>query len=102
MPAEIGPILLGIFISILGFSRMKGNISSVRWYHRKRVTEENRLPFGRMIGLGTVICGGSIVVSSCFIFVSEKTQIGLFAIIGSAVAVAGLVTGLALNIYAMI
>ena len=102
MGAVIGPIILGIFISILGFSNMKGNIASVHWYHRKRITEENRLPFGRMIGLGTVICGVSLVVFGCFSFVAEKTQIDIFTIIGAVLVVVGLVIGLALSLYAMI
>ena len=102
MGAVIGPIILGIFITVLGFSNMKGNISSIHWYHRKRITEENRLPFGRMIGLGTIICGISIVILGCFSFVAEKTQIDLFSIIGAVIVVVGLVIGLALSLYAMI
>lgn len=102
MGAVIGPIILGIFISILGFSNMKGNISSIHWYHRKRITEENRLPFGRMIGLGTIICGVSIVIFGCLSLVAEKTQILIFTIIGAVIVVVGLVVGLALSLYAMI
>ena len=102
MGAVIEPIILGIIISILGFSHMKGNISSIHWYHRKRITEENRLPFGRMIGLGTIICGISIVIYGCLSFLAEKTQIDLFTIIGSVILVIGLVIGLALSLYAMI
>lgn len=102
MDAVIGPVILGIFISILGFSNMKGNLSSIHWYHRKRITEENRLPFGRMIGLGTVICGVSLVVFGCFSLVSEKTKIDIFTTVGSVVAVVGLVIGLVLSLYAMI
>ena len=34
----IGPVILGIIISILGISNMKGNISSLHWYHRQRVS----------------------------------------------------------------
>ena len=102
MGAVIGPIILGIFISILGFFYFFCNISSIHWYHRKRITEENRLPFGRMIGLGTIICGVSIAIFGCLSFVAEKTQIDLFTIIGSVIVVIGLVIGLALSLYAMI
>ena len=102
MSDVIGPIIIGIFISILGVSNMKGNISSIHWYHRKRITEENRLPFGRMIGLGTIICGISIVIFGCLSFIAEKTQIDLFTIIGTVIVVVGLVIGLALSLYAMI
>ena len=102
MDGVIGPVILGVLILMIGVSNMKGNISSVHWYHRKRVTEENRLPFGRMIGLGTVICGVSLVVWGCLSFAAEKTQIDLFSEIGSVVVAIGLVIGLALSLYAMI
>ena len=36
----IGPVILGIIISILGISNMKGNISSLHWYHRQRVSPD--------------------------------------------------------------
>jgi len=98
----IGPVFLGIFIVILGLSNMKGNISSLHWYHRKRVTEENRLPFGRMVGLGTIICGVSLVIFGCLSFAADRTQIDLFTMIGSVIVGIGLVIGLALSLYAMI
>ncbi len=101
MGSGIGPMILGVFLSILGFFNMKGNISSVHCYHRKRITEENRLPFGRMIGLGTIICGVSLVIFGCLTFVAEKTQTELFIILGAVIVVIGLVTGLALSLYAM-
>lgn len=102
MDAVSGPIILGIFISVLGFSNVKGNISSVHWYHRKRITEENRLSFGRMIGLGTIICGISLVIFGCLSFFAEKTQMDIFTIIGVVMVVIGLVIGFALSLYAMI
>ena len=101
MGSVVGPIFLGILISILGFSNMKGNISSLHWYHRTRVTEENRLPFGRMIGLGTVIIGVSVIAFGCLAFITEITQKNLFILIGSVVVVIGIVVGLAMSIYAM-
>ena len=101
MDAVIVPILLGVFISILGFSNMKGNIASVHWYHGKRITEENKVSFGRMIGLGTIICGVSIIFFGCLTFVALITQMELFATIGSVIVVLGLVIGLTLSVYAM-
>ena len=101
MGSVIGPIILGILISTLGFSNMKGNLSSVHWYHRTRVTEENRLPFGRMIGLGTIIIGASVVAFGCLAFITEKTQNEAFIMIGSMIVIIGIVIGLAISFYAM-
>lgn len=47
----IGPVILGIIISILGISNMKGNISSLHWYHRQRVSPDDVMPFGKRVGL---------------------------------------------------
>ena len=98
----LGPIILGILIIIIGFTNMKGNISSLHWYHRKRVTEENRLPFGRMIGLGTIICGVSIVIYGGLSFAALQTQMEIFTIMGSVITIFGVGAGLIISFYAMI
>ena len=102
MGAGIEQILLGILIVILGFNNMKGNISSLHRYHRKRVAEEDRVPFGRMVGLGTIICGASLFVNGCLSLVTEKTQITVFSSIGGVILVLGLVIGIAISLWAII
>ena len=93
---------VGVVLSILGAVNMTGNISSIHWYHRKRVTEENRKPFGRLVGLGTILIGISIILYGALLFAFEKTQIGGLMIAATAILIVGLVTGLALSFYAMI
>ena len=102
MGEVIGPIIIGIIISIFGFFNMKGNISSVHWYHRSRVTEENRLPFGKMIGLGTIIIGIGIAIFGCLNLVAQQTQKEIFVTIGAVVVTISILVGLALSFYAMI
>lgn len=101
MDSVIIPIILGIFITALGISNRKGNISSVHWYHRTRVTEENRVPFGRMIGLGTIVIGVSFVVFGVLSFVTEITQIEIFIEVGAAAVIVGTIAGVALSVCAM-
>lgn len=101
MDNAIVPVVLGIFIIVLGLQNRKGNIASVHWYHRKRVTEEDRIPFSRMIGLGTILCGAAIALCGGLVFVTQRTQAKIFADIGTAVAVAGLAAGFVLSFYAM-
>ena len=98
----IEPIIIGVLVTMLGFSNMKGNISSVHRYHRKRISEENILPFGKTIGLGTVICGASLIASGCLTFAAEKTRLVIFATAGEVVLVGGVVIGLAISLYAII
>jgi len=98
----LGPVILGIFIVILGIFNRKGNIASVHWYHRKRVSEEDRIPFGKIIGTGMIIIGVSVILFGGFNLAADRLQNDLFTTIGSVVAAAGVVIGLILNFYAMI
>lgn len=93
---------VGVILSILGAINMTGNISSIHWYHRKRVTEENRKPFGRLVGLGTILAGISIILYGALLFAFEKTRISGLMIAANAILIVGLVTALSLNFYAMI
>ena len=95
------PAIFGILITILGFSNMKGNISSLHWYHRKRVTEEDRLPFGKMVGLGTIICGISVALSGCLTFAAEQTQNALLTTISNGIVAVGLIIGISITLYAI-
>ena len=94
--------ILGVICIIIGLLQTKGNISLLHSYHRKRVLEENRLPFGKMIGLGTLIIGISLILVSILYFVADGFQKNTFSIIGDAVLIIGLAVGLCINFYAMI
>ena len=86
----IGPVILGIIISILGISNMKGNISSLHWYHRQRVSPDDVMPFGKRVGLGTLIIGIAIIVFE------------VYTIIGAALLIPAVIVGLGLSLYAII
>ena len=92
---------LGIVISILGIINMTGNISSLHWYHRQRVTEENRKPFGKLVGLGTLIIGIAMVIFGIMFFIFEKTQIEALVVVGVVELIASIVAGMIVSFYAM-
>lgn len=92
---------LGILISILGIINMTGNISSIHWYHRQRVTEENRKPFGKLVGLGTLIIGLSMIVFGILFLIFEQTQRTAFIIIGEIELVVSIIVGIIVSFYAM-
>lgn len=93
---------IGLVLCILGIVNMTGNISSLHSYHRKRVTEENRKPFGRLVGVGTLIIGIAVIAYSTFLLIYEKTSVTAWITAGSAVLITGIVVGLGLSFYAMI
>ncbi len=102
MESLLTPGILGIILIILGVMNMHGNISSLHWYHRRRVAEEDKKPFGKLVGLGTLIIGITMILFGVLFFIFEKTQIMPLVIVGAVFLVAGIVAGLGLAFYAMI
>jgi len=98
----IFPALVGFVLVLIGISNMKGNISTIHWYHRKRVSEADRLPFGRMVGLGGIIVGVGVMLASGLNFAALQTGNGAFETLAAVVVGVALVVGLGLNFYAML
>lgn len=96
------PGILGVILIVLGVMNMKGNISSLHWYHRQRVAEEDRKPFGKLVGLGTLIIGIALVISGILFWISEVTATELWFIVGCVITVVGIVVGLVLSFYAIV
>jgi uncharacterized membrane-anchored protein len=101
MTAVITVAVLGILLSVIGVINMTGNISTVHGYHRKRVTEENRKAFGKLVGAGTLIIGLAMIVYGILLFAFEQTQNEALSVIGVVILLAGIVAGSALSFYAM-
>jgi hypothetical protein len=98
---SIVTVLVGILCIVLGASHMRGNLSTLHSYHRHRVSEADRLPFGRAIGRGTVILGGGLVLFGILTALDRYTKASLVAL-SYGVFISGLVVGLVLIVYALI
>lgn len=94
-------IIIGVVFIIIGIINRTGNISLLHSYHRKRVSEEDKLPLGKLVGLGMLIIGISFIIVSILGFIENATQNKLFFIIKNIVLLVGLVMGLAINLYAI-
>ncbi len=102
MAGFIVTILIGVVCVILGISNYKGNIESLHSYHRKRVSEEDRIPFGRMVGGGTIIIGCGIILCGSLSAVTVFTENKAFMAVGTGIMAVSLVIGLCMSFYAMI
>lgn len=102
MGSIIQPVVLGLLISIMGYCNIKGNISSVHWYHRTRISDENKPVFGKTIGLGTIIIGLSLIIMGLSSFIALKTEVYIFETLGYAVVIIGTIVGLIMSVYAII
>ena len=102
MAGNIVTFLVGVICIVLGISNMKGNISSLRSYHRNRVSEEDRLPFGRRVGLGIIIIGIGIIVFSVLSAVTLYTENDIFISLGTVLLIGAIIIGLVISFRAMI
>lgn len=102
MLALLAPAIIGVICIFIGISNAKGNISSLHSYHRKRVSEEDVLPFGKKVGLGMIIIGISIIINSALNVVTFITENDIFMNVGLVIMVAGMVVAFGFIFYAMI
>ena len=102
MVENIVAFLVGVIGIVLGISNMRGNISTLHFYHRHRVSEEDRIPFGKQVGLGTMAIGVGIIIFSVLSTVTLYTENNIFILIGTAVLIVGIVAGLIISFKAMI
>ena len=102
MVSYILSFLVGIICIILGISNMKGNISSLHSYHRHRVSEEDRIPFGKKVGLGIIIVGVGVIIFSALSAIALYTENNIFILIGTAILIISIIVGLFISFKAMI
>lgn len=102
MIAQIPILLLGILIAVMGVINMTGNINSLHSYHRHRVREEDRVPFGRMVGSGTLLVGAGTIVLSVLMMIYHAKAIESLVWIATAVMLVCIIVGLALSFWGMI
>ena len=102
MAGLVVSFLVGIVCVVLGISNMRGNISSLHEYHRSRVSEEDRIPFGQRVGLGTILIGVGVMVFSVLSAISIYTENDLFTLLGTALLIISIVVGMVLSFSAMI
>ena len=102
MSAFIITLLVGVICIVLGVSNMRGNISSIHSYHRQRVKEEDKIPFGKGVGLGTIIIGVAIIIFGILSAITLYIDNQSFVLAGVVILVVGIIIGLVLSFRAMI
>lgn len=86
---------LGTLLTILGVFNMKGNIASIHWYNRRKVTKENQKAYSLVMGLGTLIIGVCLIIAGIAqAFISIES--------GAVIMVIGILIGFALMLYGQI
>lgn len=93
--------LVGAVIIVIGIMNMRGNISTLHSYHRARVKDEDVKPFGKLVGLGTIIMGVACVLIGASIWTSELSGNAIYATVGVGISIAAMAVGAVITFYAM-
>ena len=64
-------LILGLFISAIGIANIKGNISTIHSYNRRKVREEDVPKYGKAVGTGTLIMGVALIAAFLASFLNE-------------------------------
>lgn len=102
MVGLLTPVIIGIICIVIGISNSKGNIETLHSYHRSRVREEDKLPFGKLVGLGMIIIGISLIINGALSFAGAFIENDIMIFVATGILIAGLVAGLWISFYAMI
>ena len=89
--------VIGLVVIVLGVLNWKGNISLLHSYHVKRVKEEDIRPFGKKMGIGTIILGCTVMLASAAELFLPQSLSHLINII----LIAGFIPGFAFIFYAL-
>ena len=87
-------LILGIFLSVLGIVNIKGNISTIHSYNRRKVKEEDIPKYGKAVGTGTVVIEASLILAYLVTFWNEAAI--------DYIVIPAMVIGLAFILYGQI
>ncbi len=93
MTENIMMIALGVILIPLGIMNIRGNISSIHWYNRTRITEETRKPYGKLMGIATLVIAISLMLTGLFLLLIENQLVHF-------IGVAGCIIGVVIMLYA--
>lgn len=75
-------LVLGICIIILGIVNIKGNISAIHWYNRRKITQETSKQYGKAMGIGSVIIGLSMSITAILQMIFKIETLWYITVIG--------------------
>jgi hypothetical protein len=56
--------LVGIILIVLGIINVKGDVSSIHWYNRRKVSEKDIPRYAKCMGTGSLIIGIAFIIST--------------------------------------
>ena len=102
MFAYLIPMVVGIILIIIGIDNLRGNIDSVHFYHTHRVKQSDKKAYGKLMGIGTLICSLGTMSFGILALLSDTTDNPSLSTAGSYLAVMGLIADIGFMTYATV
>ena len=94
-------IIIGAACITVGIFNIRGNISALHSYHRSRVSKDDVLPLGRLVGLSLIIMGASIITFGALSIATVVCERSIFIIVGSAILLFGFAISIPTALYSI-
>ncbi len=94
-------IFVGLACFVISLLNMKGNISMLHSYHTNNISEEDKIPFGRRVGVGMLFVANSLIIYGGLFIPAELTKNNIYMIVANIVLAVGLTVGLAICLLAI-
>lgn len=95
MAERIAMIALGVLMILLGVLNVRGDLSSIHWYNRRKVAAKDRPAYGRCMGAGSTAIGGSLLFTGIL-------QLAHPAEVWYWITLLGVILGLGMMLYGQI
>ena len=93
--------ILGVVFIVIGVLNTKGNVKMLHSYHLKRVKKEDEPALGKRVGLGMLIKGCGMIITSALQLVAHITTHKLYANIATGVLLVTITVGCVITILAI-
>lgn len=94
-------ILIGIVFIVIGILNIKGNVSMLHSYHINNISEEDKKPFGKLVGIGMIVIAVSLIIAGALFIPAEITKESIYTTASNTVLFAGLIGGCGICLYAI-
>lgn len=101
MVSGIVTFIVGIVVIVIGMKNRNGNISMLHSYHIKNVKEEDKLPFGKLIGLGMYIVGVTLIIGGIILLIEEYSYNEVLSTVSMVIYIVGFTIGFIIMFYAL-
>ena len=93
--------IVGVICIVIGVCNRKGNISMIHSYHIDKISEEDKIPFGRLMGIGMIIVGVTLIVFGGMSFLATALHDDVYVKIGYIIMSVGLAVGLGISLFSI-